>query len=249
MERRKTVVALLGLSAIALAFAVGAGGGGDDRRNAPPTLRPPQGTNLAAVAQPATPTRAATQSPAVPSATPRPSPSPATFIADDGSFQVTLASRWSRDHGVDPFTMYVEHPGEEVLIRHGRPDEGLRTCDRPAGPWETCVLVRPTSLQQLTDAIGLAPIRERPCPSAPTITKTSQVLDGEPAVVLHVRACEVASPRRGGPTRRVPTSGTESVTYIVAMSGDTPFLIRVWSSKESGVLSVGAVLSGFAFRH
>jgi len=174
-------------------------------------------------------------SPTVPPPSPTVPRLSTTFRAADGTFAVTLPAPWELATGADADTMYLTRPAEEVLIRHAGANGRLRTCDAAAGPWETCRVIHPAGLDAFADAIGLASVREAGCPVAPTVGRRSQVLDGVPAIVLHVRTCEF-------PRRR-----SEAVTYILAMPDGVPFLIRVWSSKEEGVVGVGDALAGFAF--
>jgi hypothetical protein len=157
-----------------------------------------------------------------------------TFTGPDGSFEVTLPDVWSITNGSDEETLYLARGAQELMIRRGADDGRIVTCDASAAPFETCEDVRPRSLLELAEAVEPEPISEEGI-GPPIVVVGSETLDGEPATTYEIVAYEH------------PARGSQAVVYIVAFHDDRPYIIRIWTPNETGIVDLQAVLQEFRF--
>jgi hypothetical protein len=160
-----------------------------------------------------------------------------TFTAPDASFDVSLPDlAWGQGSGPDTTALYLTRgeivhpsslrPGPTFLsIRMGNANGEVQTCDRQiTASVEVCQHATVTSLEELAEAVGF---------NAGTADLT---LDGEPAY------------RRDWVGIEPGGRGSQSVTYVLAIHGPRPVVLRFWTTSEMGVEGVDEVLSGFRFQ-
>jgi hypothetical protein len=166
---------------------------------------------------------------------PEPPPAARDHTTPDGRMILRLTERW-RESTLNIGTFAMDHLGREqqqLTVTVGDRDGSIRTCDKPAGPWELCRNVIATTLAQLRDAVQPAPITDHGV-GPPVATNDDIEVDAERGVVTRIRAYEY--PARGG----------QEVVYILAMHDGRPYIVRIWTSRNEAA-EVGQIIQGIRF--
>jgi hypothetical protein len=129
-----------------------------------------------------------------------------TFVAPDGSFEVRLREAWRTVAGPDPVALYLRDRGNTITIRGADSEGSVVTCDDPAGSWETCETISPSTLVELADGMGFRS-GGRTLFYGPM--KSAATLGGEPALEIRAIGCCV-----------------KAVTYLVALHDGRSIIAR-----------------------
>ena len=162
----------------------------------------------------------------------RTSPDTTAYVAPDGSYAIDLTERWHRHDDVGN-TMVFGDRGQVLTIAAADAKGQIPTCLESAGAWETCQPVRVASLEQLD--VAIQPSFRSDHGAGPMIARDVTALGDEPAVVYQVEAYEY------------PAHGAQWITYVAAMHGGRPYIMRVWTGMESGIQGLEELLAGFRF--
>lgn len=152
------------------------------------------------------------------------------FIVADGRMELGLSSDWEAVANRDNLFAWG---AQRLTVQVGDDDGSISPCGQPAGPWESCETIAPTSLQELADAVAPRPIADHGI-GPPTAVVDEHRIDGEPALVIRIQAYE--HPARGG----------QEVVYVVAMHAGRPYLLRIRTTDDR-VVGVGTLIAGVRF--
>jgi hypothetical protein len=178
-----------------------------------------------------------------PTATPTPVPTPtasarerATFIAPDGSFEITT-SALTPDEGPDPSALYFTDAGTALSIRSGEVGGGVLSCDDGRPSFEQCGSITGLTLEELAEGIDV-PRNADPPAMWQGPNESEMTLDGEPALLISM----IGSDFTGGGMRPV------SLAYIVAIHDGQSIIIRAFRPDGTGLAGLPRLLEGFRFR-
>ena len=81
-----------------------------------------------------------------------------SFTGAEGSFRLLLPTVCDDDYGPSATTTYLQRDATRrnvvrLSIQVADEEGRMRTCDRPAGPWERCEVVEATTLDELAAGI------------------------------------------------------------------------------------------------
>jgi hypothetical protein len=154
------------------------------------------------------------------------------ITSPDGRVAIALPHGWERVNRPDGLFL-LAHGRQRMTVRVGDENNRLVTCDEPSGPWEECLVIEATTLEDLAAATKPEPVNDGGVGGVPIITQTADTLDGEPAVIWRLHGYEY------------PARGSEWLTYVVAIIDERPVLIRIWTPDESGIRDLDEVIEGF----
>ena len=124
--------------------------------------------------------------------------------------------------------------GQRVEVFRGDDQGWVVPCVESAGAWEHCDPIRPTTLDALAEAVRPGPELEHG--QAPVAgDRLAFTVGGEAAYVIRVQAYEV------------PDRGSEWVDYIVTIHAGRPYVVRMWTPEESGIVGLNDLIDGFRF--
>jgi len=159
------------------------------------------------------------------------SPGPSVTTAD-GRVRLGLSAGWRQS--VDDTGVFIDDGVRMTMtVRVGDDRGSIATCEAPAGPWELCREITPTSLAELTAAVQPEPLADHGV-GPPTGLTDSTTLGGEPATLTRIQAYEY------------PAKGGQEVVYIVAMHDGRPYIVRI-HTHQNEVAGVDGIIAGFAF--
>jgi hypothetical protein len=141
----------------------------------------------------------------------------------EGGVSLTLVDGWDVTTS-DASRIRLERGSQVLTIARGDDDGWIQPCTRPAGPFERCNAINPTSLDELVDQIGYG-----------WHSRTPVVLDGESAVKVSTEAQEPLA--RGG----------QWVGYVVAVHDGRPYAVRLWTPVGTGNYLLRRVIAGIHF--
>ena len=166
-----------------------------------------------------------------------PPPPPAatqTFSWEEGGVALDLPDGWQRIER-DDGSFYLAFGEEQRLwVFRGDEEGAIQRCIEPAAPWDACETIKAASLEELAATVMPKPIDDHGVP-APGGTLDAGTLGGEPSAVVHIQGYEY------------PANGGQSLTYITTIHDRRPYIVRIWTSAESGIVDEDAVITGFRF--
>jgi hypothetical protein len=182
----------------------------------------------------------------MPTQLPAPASSPpATTNADRGlvdyrypaaGFEISLPEEWNVTSTPDEAALTARSDATHIRLYVSSGDSAGRlvTCQRSAGPWESCEPRVATDRRSLGQAIAILPQDDHGV-GPPTARLRQITLDGEPATMQSVVAYEY------------PAAGSQAVTWVVAMHSGRPYVVRLSWSVGREIPDVASIISGFRF--